>query len=72
MAHLEMKLKPWLAPNFATLEQPPGLKQEGLRELPSIAVKDLPQATLDALAAEWLTNLYAKAEKPRNWTLLAK
>lgn len=50
----------WKAPNFATLDMPPGLKQDGLKELPSIPVADLPAVAMDALAQQWLDHLYGK------------
>jgi hypothetical protein len=68
MAELRMKLKPWAVPNFATIELPPEPKQNGFRELPSIAVAELSADALSDLAEQWLTELYQKAGKPHNWT----
>lgn len=68
MTTIGMKLKPWIPPNFAIMEQPPGRRQDGLKQLPCIAVADLPQDTIDGLVAEWLAALYAKAGKPNGWT----
>lgn len=67
MTTIQMKLKPWQVPNFAQVEMPPGLKQGGVRELPSIAVADLSDEALTGLAVQWLTDLYAKAGKTPNW-----
>lgn len=72
MATIELKLKPWTTPNFATVEQPPRPKQDGMRELPSIPVKELSQEALDGLATEWLRELYEKAGKVQpNWSFEA-
>ncbi len=71
MAATEVKLKPWLTPNFATIEMPPRPKQEGISALPSIPVKELSPQALADLAEQWLTELYEKAGKPRNWTFTA-
>lgn len=59
-----VKLKPILTPNYVLIEMPPGKKQDGVKELAFIHVSDLPQASLDSLAAQWLADLYTKAGKP--------
>lgn len=67
MATIETKLRPFTVPSFAQVEQPPHPKQDGIRELPSIPIADLPAATLRAMAHEWLVALYDKAGKPYDW-----
>jgi hypothetical protein len=67
-ASVEMKLSPWLPPNFARVALPPGKRQDGLRELPAIAIADLPIEALNSLAEQWLVALYAKAGKPSPWS----
>ena len=69
MSTMPMKLQPWQPPNFARLEMPPGNRQEGFKETPALHVSELSQDALDGLASQWLTDLYAKAEKPNNWAL---
>lgn len=66
-ATIEMKLQPWLAPNFARVEQAPRPRQEGIHETPAIPVADLSAEALTSLAEQWLTDLYAKAGKEPNW-----
>lgn len=62
-ATLDVKLKPFQVPNFVGIERKPGLKQEGMQELPTIAIEDLSKAALNALAQAWLDELYRKANK---------
>lgn len=69
MASIELKLKPIMTPNFVQAEMPPGLKQDGLRELPSFPLKELSVAALDGLVAQWLSELYEKAGKQNAWEL---
>ncbi len=56
-----MTFKAWQAPNFAVLSMPPRDKSEGMVALPSFPVAELTNEALDALAAQWLDHLYAKA-----------
>jgi hypothetical protein len=58
-----VNLNPWQVPNFATVKQKPGLKQDGIQPAVSIPVADLSQEALDSLAQAWLTELYNKADK---------
>jgi hypothetical protein len=67
MATIEVKLKPFNVPNHALVEEPARPKQEGIQELRSIPISELPAATLQAMAADWLASLYDKAGKPHNW-----
>ena len=68
MASIETELAPWPAPSFARIEVPPGNRQDGFKEAPAIPVADLPKASLQALADEWLTDLYNKAGQTPDWT----
>lgn len=72
MATFELKLRPWTTPNFATAEMPVGKRQDGARELPTIAVADLSEEALSDLAQQWLGELYDKAGKPRNWSFVSR
>lgn len=67
MASVELKLKPWTTPNFAQIEQPPGKRQDGFKELPSISVKDLSPQALSDLAEQWCNELYRRAGKAQNF-----
>lgn len=71
MAMETVSLKPWTTPNFAQFDMPRGKRQEGFKELPSIAVSDLSQAALDDLARQWLAELYHKAGKRNDWTTIS-
>lgn len=63
-ATIALQMKPWTAPNYATVEMPPRPKQDGVQALPSFHVKDLPLETLDRLAEQWRRDLYQKAGQP--------
>lgn len=66
-----LKLKPWQTPNYATVEMPARPRQEGIKELPSVHVTELLPQELSDLAEQWLTELYAKANQPHNWSFRA-
>lgn len=57
------RLKTWQTPNFATVDLPPGRKEDGPKPLPTIAIADLGAEALDALAQAWLNELYTKATR---------
>jgi len=63
-ATMAFTMRPWLAPNFATVDMPAAPKQDGMRDLPTFHVSDLPVETLDQLAEQWRVDLYVKAGKP--------
>lgn len=62
--------KTWAAPNFAQPEIAPRPRQEGFRATESVAVADLAPAVLDALAAAWLEDLYAKTGREVPFALM--
>jgi len=64
MADITLKMRPWKVPNFATVADPAGRREEGLIAPRSIPVADLPASTLRQMAHEWLTDLYDKAGQP--------
>jgi hypothetical protein len=59
-----MTFKAWNAPNFAVLAMPARNKGDGLSSLPSFPVGELAADALDALASQWLDQLYAKVGRP--------
>jgi hypothetical protein len=67
MTTIAMKLRPWVPPNFASLEQPVGKRQDGIQPSVSIPLADLDQAALNGLVREWLQSVYHKAGKPNPW-----
>lgn len=56
-------LNPWQVPNFASVKQKPGRREDGIQPAVTIPVVDLSQEALDSLAQAWLTALYDKADK---------
>ncbi len=61
MASTKVKLKPFLAPNFVSVEMPPRLRQEGMAELPSIPITMIEADALEDLVFEWVEAVYKKA-----------
>jgi hypothetical protein len=70
MTAIAMKLRPWMPPNFASLEQPIGKREDGIQPAVSIPLADLDQDALDGLVAEWFAAVYKKAGKPSPWVRL--
>jgi hypothetical protein len=66
-ASIEVKLKPFLVPNFANVEHPARARQDGLQHAAGIHISDLPASALRELAHDWLAGLYDKAGKPYDW-----
>lgn len=62
-AVISYKLKPFQTPNFATVEQSPRPKQEGVQALPSIPINELSDESLDNLVNQWRAEVYLKAKK---------
>lgn len=60
-ARIEVKLKPFMVPNFASIDLNP--LQHGDRNEATLPIKELTHDAIDALAEQWLTELYKKAEK---------
>lgn len=56
-----IELNPWQTPNFATVKQKSGKREEGFKEAHGIPVSDLTNDALEGLAAKWLDDLYEKA-----------
>ncbi len=57
----QVAFRRWKAPNFATMESRPRARQDGIQAMPSTPVRELAPDVLDALAAAWIHDLYAKA-----------
>lgn len=60
---LEVELQPFTTPNFVRLASKPGLKQDGMQELPSYPLSDLDSWTLDKLCREFRNEVFKKAGK---------
>lgn len=67
MATIETKLRPFLLPKHAVVEEAPGLRQDGFQEAKTIPLSELPASTLQEMASDWLRGLYDKAGKSYNW-----
>jgi hypothetical protein len=55
----KVSFKPWPVPTEAGIDLGPGLKQDGIKPLPTIPLAELGDEVVDALVLRWLDNLYA-------------
>lgn len=62
-ATLEVELQPFTTPNFVRAVSKPGLKQDGLQELPAYPLSDLDSWTLDKLCRDFRNEVFKKARK---------
>lgn len=60
---VKLKLKPFTTPNFAMVEMPPRPREEGMKELPSLALETLDAETLEALCIQFRADIFKKAGK---------
>lgn len=60
---IETELKPFPVPDFVYEQVDPRPKQEGFKELPKHALKDLSVETLDKLCDEFRQEVFRKANK---------
>ncbi len=58
---IELKLKTPMTPNFIYIEMPPGQRQDGFKEGPSISISDLSNEQLEEIGNEWTRELIEKA-----------
>ena len=63
MSEHKIKLRPFQVPNFALAEQSPGERQDGFKQAPSFALKDLESHTLAQLCRDFRAAVFAKAGK---------
>lgn len=63
MATLNLTLKPFPIPDKVVIEMPVGRKQDGIQPLPTIALTDLDEATLQVLIEEFAENVMKAAGK---------
>ena len=62
-ATLQIQLQPFQTPNFVRAVGNPGLKQDGMQELPCYPLSDLDANTLDKLCSEFRDEVFRKAAK---------
>lgn len=60
---MRVKLKPFNTPNFVIQEMPNSLRQDGLKDPPSFALKELEADVLSDLCEEFRKEIFRKAEK---------
>lgn len=64
MAEMKLKLQPFVTPNYVLAEMPTGLKQDGMKETPKWALRDLSADTVSELCDEFRREVFKKAERP--------
>ena len=62
-AILQVELRPFQVPNFVRAVSKPGLKQDGMQELPCYPLSDLDPLMLDKLCSEFRAEVFRKAGK---------
>lgn len=62
-ATLQVELQPFQTPNFVRAVVSPGLKQDGMQELPCYPLSDLDSETLDKLCSAFRAEVFRKAGK---------
>ena len=62
-ATLQVELQPFQTPNFVRAVVSPGLKQDGMQELPAYPLSDLDSETLDKLCNDFRAEVFRKAGK---------
>jgi len=60
---IEVELRPFTVPNYVVLVGKPGLKQDGMKELPSYPLRDLDSESLDKLCGDFRAEVFRKAVK---------
>lgn len=58
----QIKLKPFMTPNFALAEGKPGLRQDGFIQATSYPIQELSDETLEAMCKQFRDDVFAKKE----------
>lgn len=61
---LDVEVKDFTTPNCVVPIQPPGVRQEGWKEVSGIPLKELDAKTLDQLCRNFRADIFRKACKP--------
>ena len=62
-ATLQVELQPFQTPNFVRAVGKPGVRQDGMQELPCYPLSDLDPDTLDKLCRDFRAEVFRKAGK---------
>jgi hypothetical protein len=60
---IELKLRPFIVPSFVIIEMPTGKRDEGLVNLPSMAITEVTAEALDAMCDAFRKGVFEKACK---------
>lgn len=64
---MKFEFNPWQVPNYVTLKVKAGLKQDGMKEVPSFHLSDLEPEDLSKMCDDFREEIFRKAkmEDPR-------
>ena len=60
---VDVKIKPFIVPNYVIQETTAGRKQDGFKESPKFVLHELDDFTLQALCDQFVEDVFAKAKK---------
>lgn len=60
---IEVKLKPFVVPNFVNVDMGPGKREDGPQSLPSFPLAELSAEALDELCTTFRRDIFDKAAK---------
>lgn len=62
-ATIEIELKPFMVPNFVSVVEPPGKREEGFKEGMSYPLSAIGEYTLDRMCDNFRSEVFKKAGK---------
>jgi len=60
---IKIKLKPWIVPVYVNAETSPGLRQDGMKELPNWHIRELEPEVLSAMCDQFRKDVFESAGK---------
>lgn len=60
---IEVKLRPWVTPNFVSAEMPTAAREDGFKESPKWHISELEEDQLSELCDQFRKDIFAKAGK---------
>ncbi len=63
MSTMKLTMKPWIVPNYVTLEMPVGQRQDGWKPSPSLPLSEVDPKTLAEMCVAFRAEIFRKAGK---------
>lgn len=60
---MKIDVNRWMVPNFVTLKMPPGKRQDGFKQAPSLPLSDVDADTLSDLCDAFREEIFKKSGK---------